>query len=511
MFRNLLHIATPLLFPALLFCSGVRAQEVTPRIAGLERNAEYMSLLREQARLQSEEDSIVRVVAGLRQRFREEPVARQEIGRQLMALEERIFGIRGSRGGLMDRITAIEQEWVLAHLDAPQDDGISSAGEIESAPCRNLIYNAYFARELPAADYAALCRAQELELTAVEYVNRYYVAHRRLERLAEAYATAETEQLADSLHRLCSEAATANTTLSDSLAAAWNYIYDNKSYAYTYLLEKLGQYDILAHEGELYARASREISELRGRTASDAMVDYFLRKPVVVDYESKLAGLLDFDAALDSLRGVTAQIRLVDYRLAPVELQERYFLDYAPIVYSTRPVYSYQNPIPECRIHPHGTIYRLLLGTFNTKRAASVFRGASPLSYQIDEQGKWRYFAGGFATEEQAAEAQAEAKRRGFVRPEVVVWRDGTYRNLTRDPELTKRYYRVEIEGTLSDAVRGVITDRAGGRELSRTGEGRFMLGLFDEQAEAARVAEALRAADPTLDIRLDEVVEIVE
>lgn len=513
MLRSRLHVVTLLLL-ILAFPFVTRAQQMTPRIAGLERNEEYMSLLREELRLQAQEDSVVQVVSGLRRQFREESaIGRRDIGRRLVESEERIFGIRGARGVLMDRITAIEQEWVLSHLDAPVSDGASDTSAVGNASgqLRNLIYNDYFAEELPPADYAALRRAQELELTAVEYVNRYHASYRRLSRLAREYETATGEEQADSLYTLCRRLIAANDALSDSLVSVWNYIYDNKSYAYAYLLEKLGQYDILAHEEELYGRATREISELRGQTASDAVVDYFLRKPVVIDYESKLAGLLNLDAALDSLRGVTAQLRLVDCRLPRIEPEERYFLDLAPIVYSSRPVYSYQNPIPECRVHPHGTIYRLLLGTFNTKRAAAVFRGASPLFYLVDEEGKWRYFAGGFATRVEADKAQQEAKAHGFVRPEVVVWRDGVYRNLTRDPEQTKCSYRVELEGELSDAARAAIAEKAGGCELSRTGEGRFVLGLFDEEQIASGVADAIRAADPTLVVRVTEFIEIVE
>ena len=58
MFRRILIYALGAVF---LTAGGVRAQqpEVEARIAGLEGNAEYMSLLREDAQLQIREDSIV--------------------------------------------------------------------------------------------------------------------------------------------------------------------------------------------------------------------------------------------------------------------------------------------------------------------------------------------------------------------------------------------------------------------------------------------------------------------
>ena len=492
------------------------AQQVTPRSAGLEHNEEYMSLLRTVARLQEQEDSVTQAVTDLRRLFRDDRASRHEYGAQIMTAEEQIFGIRSERGRLIDRITAIEQEWVVAHLDAPSANAAGGGvalptGSDPGKQKRMLIDNGYFARELPAADYAALQKAQRGEMQVVDYVNRFYVNYQELSRLAEQYAEVASETEAAELYDRYGAVARMNEALADSLTATWSEIYDNKTYAYAYLLDKLGQYDILAHEQELYSKAMRELSELKGQTASDAMADYFLRKQVAVDYETKLAGLLNLEAAQDSLRGVTAQLRVVDYRLPRIELKKRYFLDFAPIEYSSKPTYSYQNPIPECKVHSEGTIYRLLLGTFNTKRAASVFRGAYPLSYQIDDAGKWRYFAGGFATQAEAEAAQKEAKAHGFVRPEVVVWRDGIYRNLTREPEKTRTAYRIEISGTLSDAVRDVITARAEGRELSRVGADRFTLGLFEEEHAAASVAEAIRAADSALEVRLSEFTEVVE
>ena len=502
-----------ILFSSAAGLCGAYAQQVAPRIAGLEDNEEYMSLLREDARLQMREDSVSNELAAVRVRFRDDAAGRQLYGQRIMELEERIFAIRSAKGELVDRIAAIEQEWVVSNLDAPHGVAAASGGvsvpELpEAEKVRNLVYNGYFEEQLSAADYAALKEAQRLEMQAVDYINRYYANYQELSRLAERYAAAPTEEEAAELYGKCRTMQGLNEVLADSLVMTWNYIFDNKTYAYGYLLDKLGQDDILAHEEELAAETARELSELKGETASDAVTDYFLRKQVAVDYETRLAGLLGLDAARDSLRGVTAQLRVVDYRLPKIELQERYFLDYAPIAFSAKPTYSYQHPIPECKVHPRGTIYRILLGTFNTKRAAALFKGAYPLCYQIDDAGKWRYFAGGFATEAEALEAQKQMKSKGFIRPEVVVWRDGEYRNLTRDPERTKIAYRVEIAGPLSESAKETIAAEAQGRELSRVGRDRFVLGMFDEEAAAAAVAGAIRQADPALEIKVTEFAE---
>ena len=74
------------LFAALLGAGSLRAQQlsVEARIAGLESNEEYMSLLREDAQLQMREDSIVNAVERARRQLRENPAARQQYSQDIL-------------------------------------------------------------------------------------------------------------------------------------------------------------------------------------------------------------------------------------------------------------------------------------------------------------------------------------------------------------------------------------------------------------------------------------------
>ena len=503
---------------AFLAVGVLHAQQpkVEARIAGLEGNAEYMSLLREDAQLQQREDSIVNAVERMRQRLREDPSRRQEFSQEILQLESRIFEIRNAKGRLIDRINTIEQEWVLANLNgvAQQPVGPVAADPAAAVPdslkVRNLVDNLYFREHLPAEDYAALRNAQQLEMRAVDYVNRYFANYGTLSELAESYAAVQTEAEAIEIYERYKALEGMNRVLADSLAATWNYIFDNKNYAYGYLLDKMGKEDILAREEETLSEAARQLSALQGQTASEAVADYLLRKRVMVDYEASVAGVLALDAARDSLKGVAAQLEAIDYRLPRVDVAERYFLDYDSVAFSSTPKYSYQHPIPECKVYANGTIYRILLGTYNTKRAAATFRGAYPLFYLVNDAGKWCYYTGGFATLDEAEAAQALLKKRGFVRPEIVVWTDGAYRNLSLEPDSQKLLYRVEITGTdaLSDEVKQVIAATAEGYELSRVGQQLFIVGSFDDKAVADRRADAIRQTDAALEIKVAEIAE---
>lgn len=499
---------------ALLLAAPLAAQQfdVKARIAGLEQNETYMSLLREDALLQSREDSVLRVVEQLRLRLREDPEGHQAYSREILDLENRIFEIRNAKGQLIDRINTIEQEWVLANLDsgAASTSLHGTLPEIpDSLKVRNLVYNPWFAEQLPAADYAALRRSQELEMPAVDFVNRYFANYETLKQLAEMYAAVQTETEAQELYDRYKTLQGVNRRLADSLAATWNYIFDNKNYAYGYLLDKLGQEDILTRGEEALSAARQQLAALRGETASDAVADYFLRKRVLVDCERSVAEVLSLGEAADSLGGVARQLAGEEFRLPKIEVAERYFLQYDSVIFTKTPKYSNQNPIPECKVYEHGTIYRILLGTFNTKRAVSTFRGAYPLSYLVNDEDKWCYYTGGFATFDEAEAARKLLKEHGFIRPEIVVWTDGVYRNLAQEPDTAATFFRIEIAGTeaLSETVKQAIAEQAGSAELSRAGH-YFVVGTFDDRAVADRVAEAIRRADDTLEIKVVEIAE---
>ena len=87
----------------------------------------------------------------------------------------------------------------------------------------------------------------------------------------------------------------------------------------------------------------------------------------------------------------------IDFRLPKPEITERYFLDYEPVEFVAGR-YTYKKPIPDCPVYEHGVIYRILLGEYKYKQNISIFRNASPLYVLKTDVGRYRYFAGGFAT-----------------------------------------------------------------------------------------------------------------
>lgn len=149
------------------------------------------------------------------------------------------------------------------------------------------------------------------------------------------------------------------------------------------------------------------------------------------------------------------------------------FLEYEPIGFVTPARYNAQHPIPEVETYERGTIYRILLGTYaNRTNGGYLFKGAYPLGYERVD-GRYAYYAGGYRTLDEARAAQEQMRKKGFRRPEIVVWNDGERTNLADAAEEGHApMFRVEIGGleNLSEELRTAVLDAAGSCEISRAG-----------------------------------------
>lgn len=333
--------------------------------------------------------------------------------------------------------------------------------------------------------------------------------YRQQTLLKQQYDTVRTEQAAVDLFGRYRTVANLGRVLRDSLTAVWGYVYDNKSYAYDYILDKLNCREQQARQQKALDDVRRQMSAAQAEGLVDALPDYYIRKRYLTDYEREIARLLGLGLASDSLKRVALQLQTIDFRLPKPEITERYFLDYEPVEFVAGR-YTYKKPIPDCPVYEHGVIYRILLGEYKYKQNISIFRNASPLYVLKTDVGRYRYFAGGFATKAEAVDAQELLRTKGFRRPELAVWYDGEYTNLTRTPEAEMAVFRVEIssEQNLSDAVKQAIAQAAPGCDLSRVGADLFVVGQFDNKAVADQAVAAIRAADPQLSVKVTEIAE---
>ena len=491
------------------------AQEVTARIAGLEGNAEYMEMLREEASLQAREDSVTIVVNRVRRQLRDDPAQRAVYSAEILRCEEQLFSIRTERGRLTDRINTLEQDWVLANLDL-SSPSTTTAGRAAGTPLpdslqtADLVHNAYFREQLPQADYRALLSAQRRERTAFDLAAACAANYEAIEELKISYDTITAETPAAVLYERYRTLQSLNRSLCDSLQRVWGAVYDNKNYAYAYVLDRLGRDDLLAKTEEQLAGVRQQMASERGRYYADELTDYLLQKRALVDVETELAGALGLTAARDSLARAAAGLRIVDYRLPKLFIEERMFLEYEPIGFVTPAKYNASHHIPEVKVYERGTIYRILLGTYtNRTNGGYLFKGAYPLGYEKVE-GKYAYYAGGYRTLDEARAAQEQMKKKGFRRPEIVVWNDGERTNLADAAEQGNApMFRVEIGGLdgFPEELRAAVQAVAGESEISRAGR-HFIVGPLADKAVADKVAEAVMQQNASLEVKIAEIVE---
>ena len=481
------------------------AQDITVRIPELAQNKEYVELLGSDVRMRERSDSLMAIIRDLRGELSRNAEERDSLSLMrsdslsvmLTDAENSVYAIRSQMIKLVDRINAIEQEHLLSTMGNIKGATEQASGSIFS--------NDYFRKAIDAEDYKALMEANSKEKQANEYALSYVSNYENIKKMYDKYVMARTEAEAEDIYGEMATIMDENHILERQLAEAWNEIYDQKSYVYSYFFEKEGREDILDLTEGLMSEAREEKLATIDNCASETLTDYRLQKHVMLNYETYVAKLLNLTSAIDSLSTASRAVRQIDYRIPALDIERRSFVDYAAIEFTSRSPYTTANPIPDCIVYEYGTIYRILLGTYKYKQAVSIFRNASPLCVETLEDGRFSYYAGGFHSRAEAERAVEAMKKKGFRNPQIVEWCDGYKTNLSLLGEGVA--FRVMISGgALSNDVRQVIETLAVDSQLSRLDEENFSVGMFASRAMAERLSQAIAKRDATLSVLVEEV-----
>jgi hypothetical protein len=477
----------------------------------MEDNPEYIALMAEESALSRALDSISMEMSRVRGSFRTDTLNREANTVAILQMEEKMFEMRNDMARLAGRINVIEQEWIMKSFE----DGVAETTEpdtLESPMAEtllaNLVYNKYFELNLSPEQLDELRQAQDSEREIGALTVAYIDRHLSLRELSAQYDSVATQSVADSLKADFDVVTNESVAIDELIARQWGAIFDSKSYVYNYLMDKENNSELLEKYEAGMERTRQAQARWQGVYASDAIVNYILQKRLITDCEIALAEDMHNAPALDSLRQVRKAIPDVrELELAPVSLRERLFLDYSDIAIGESP-YDARNPIPEVKVYPKGVIYRVLLGAFSSPQQPSVFKGVSPLAVCKFDDGKFRYFAGGFATDSTANVAVESMRERGFKAPQAVVWMDGLYFNPADTEESDSRFFRVELSGVdeLTDGVREVVGTVAGDKPIVH-GEGMFIVGPLDDALTATRLRTALDGLDPDMDVTIAEIL----
>lgn len=511
--KNIFQILIATLFFTTLFATG---REVKPRVAGLEGNQEYMSLLVEEHKLLVKEDSIVSVVAEMRERYRQNVAEREHFREEIVRLENEVFDVRNSAGIIASKINRIEQEYILANLDNEPIDGALGGDDREELGTKadtlaNLIYNNFFKQNLPLMDYDALLTSQLFESKCRTLTEDYMKRYGELASLFTAYQEADNQEQADSIMELYRHCEELGFVIEDRLTESWDYVVDNKLYCYNYLFDRLNMMEQLSHFEQKLNEATDAEAQLRKVSQSPVIAAYPVQKQLIFDYEKELAQLLEVAPALDSLQKAERAFAKMTFEAPLLEMRERLFIDYGEVEVHSPSIYNSSNPIPECEVYERGVIYRLLVGTYWSKQSIATFRGVAPVGYIRGEDKRFRYYIGGFETLTEAKEGLEKLKERGFRSPKIVVWDYGVYSEFDDEGELqsdSDKLYRVEIGKAgedLSVEVKEALERVAENKDILRVGD-QFFVTPFEAPSQAEAVAEVVRQTDRRLQVKISEV-----
>lgn len=366
---------------------------------------------------------------------------------------------------------------------------------------RDLVANECFVKGLSAADYATLRGAQQGESKVKGSVELYMSKYEELLALQSKYMEVTTKEEADQVALQFANKERELESLDKEIGTAWSSLYYNKIYAYDFLMERSRNESMLDLSASILERANREVDANTGIYQSDALVAYYVRKMALTEYEMKVASTLHLTASCDSLKVVMADLKSRDYRLSKLALQHRNFIKYENIGVKRPSIYNSKNPIPRTKVYESGVIYRIRVGFYANKPNVSAMKDVYPVSYSDKtHSGYYAYYVGGFRTEKEAQEGAARLKKIGFKEPIISVWVDGVYYPTVEEMRLSANLYSLEISGI--SALTNEMKAKVAGKEIMRVGS-TFVIGKFEDRAQADAAAAALKAINGKLTIEV--------
>ena len=461
-------------------------------------------------------DSLNSVLAETRNKYASNPDMREELTKQLMAMEAQALTLKQSYDKALKAYIGNQQRnYVRTATDSTlslqynQGEDTAAVATLPTYPkVANLVYNKLFQHYISAADLRTLREAQKQESVVQTKIKEYLRHYDRMVALKLEYERVDTEIAADSVLNLLEVARKEASGVEAVIGDTWHTICDNKIYAYNLLMEQKDKVSVLTSADEELTKALRESEQVEKECESPLLSEYFYRKNALLSYECKVADVLELQTAQDSLIKVQRGLKKENYCLPKVKIVRRSFIEHEPIKVIKPTIYTTKNPIPNTRIYEYGTVYRIRIGIFTNRPNLSALKGVTPLSYTDKYHGgKYAYFVGGFRTEEEANEGVKQLVKLGFKSPQVVMWVDGEYISNIAEWKSKNLGFNIEITGitALPDAVKAHISLRNENCRFSRVGTA-FIVGTFASKSDAELVASEIVAMDSNIKAEVKSV-----
>ena len=465
-------------------------------------------------------DSVKKVLKEYRERYVKNEDERQQLAPVILVLERDVEKLQAeyekqldlvSQGDIKGALVAYDKACAEAEearkkriAEAEKAAAAGNAGSANPARIRrDLVANDYFSENLSPKDYASLRESQLSEVKLKGLVDSYAVKYGELLALQSEYMEAPTKEKADKVATLFAAKERELSAIDAQISAIWSKSYYNKVYAYDLLMERSGNTAMLDLSAKAVAQAEREVNANCDLYQSGALVDYYVRKKSLTQFELEVASTLNLKPSSDSLRVVMSELKHRDYRLSKLHLPYRNFILYENIEIKSGSANSSKTAIPSVKVYDYGVVYRVRVGVFSSRRQLSAMRGAKPVyCSSTTHSGYFAYYVGGFRSEKEALAGAEQLKKAGFQEPIISVWVNGVYYPTIQDMRNSVSQYSLKITGVsaLTDEMKAKVADYT----ISRSGSS-FYVGVFVDKAMADSLATDLQAIGGDVDVKVIE------
>lgn len=404
---------------------------------------------------------------------------------------------------ISQRLLQVEKETYKARRDLEQLSKLLEA--MTTTEDTRQLDAAIATQMLGDEDKKTIASFSSSEKEIARLVSRYTLSYGELKKLKNAYQIAETETDADSVYNVYQEVYRRKQEIEDKIYSIWQKLYDNKTYTYALVMEKLGMDSALQNMESLLNSSQQKIDEKKGKTDSEYITTYYYQKSTLLSIEKSIAPSVGLPQ--DSIALAQTSFSQLNILFDKIILEKRSFIEFEPIKKMALNYYSSKNPLPVTKEYMNGLLYRIQLGVYTTRPNVSVFKGVTPLSYS-DKQydGKYAYFVGCFATYEEAEDAQAYLKKLGFRSPKIVMWVDGQFVSNVEEWQQSNHTSSIRVSSveSLSEKIRSIAMQKGPSITISRSGNDVIISG-FRSKMDAENVAAEILAADSTLRLKISD------
>lgn len=459
----------------------------------LESNTEYRTYKSQLDSLLREQQLIVDEIEHYKELSEADALKKEEYISLVLKMEGQLFDLRSRMGIVSSKCGAIEQEFIIKNIGKKRPETEIVASTSKSTNHTNFLLNKFFVDNITTEEMKLINRVANVDSIAFVLRDSMRVKAELLKQISEQLRHTQRAELSDSLYTIGEEALGAVKSYEKTLMGCWNEMFDTKIYVYTRLLDKL---NVSVSSLSKLSERAREVrsakDEAEGSKFSVVFYAYPMEQQLVLSYEKILAEKLAYISSIDSLNKKIEIADAMQFEEEAIELPQWDYVLFRPVVVGGK-VHSAHNPVKKMIIPTYGSVYSLRISTLTNPLASyGALRNVNPVSVFRNEAGKYEYYAGMYASKDEAVDDVAKLKRLGFT-PSVVQWREGgkvVGDGMIIPLNVFENTYRVEFE-SVTPEITAKLKELAPGKELLRVDD-KYSIGFFKNYLDAVKIKKAI-------------------